>query len=210
MDPLLAVAVALGALPVMWWISQLRFASNVLFRAPIVKIANATRNKPTMVIGRVRGMGRLLTAPLSQRPCVVYEVMVEAPGDFDVMRFRQRQLLHETEARDFIVEDDSGRALVVVEGAALALNVAWLPYPAAGETSLHDALLDEHRLDPPVPHALRFTEMVLVPGERVAVFGASEHRPDPTREPRDYRSSSSWLVIRAARLSNDESVLCRG
>ena len=205
MDALLPIVVTLGTLPVLWWVSQLQFARNVLFRAPVVKIADATRNKPILVIGRVRSIGQPLIAPLSRRPCVVYELSIEEPAASG-----HRQLARETEARDFIVEDDSGRALVVVERASLALNVASLPCRMHEDISHHAALLRRLRIGTFAVEQLRFTEMVLVPGERVAVFGPGEHRPDPTREAPDYRSSSTWLAIRALRLSNDESVLCRG
>jgi hypothetical protein len=205
MDALLPIVVAIGMAPVLWWLSELRFAHNPLFRAPVVKIADATRGKPTLAIGRVRSIGQPLVAPLSRRPCVAYELLL-----VDSALGRSRQLARESEAQDFIVEDDSGRALVVVERASLALNVAWLPFRMYGDMSHHVALLRRHGFGPSRAQHFTFIEMVLVPGERVAVFGPSEHRPDPTREPRDYRSSSNWLAIRAFRLSNDESVLCRG
>jgi hypothetical protein len=76
---------------------------------PEVPIANVPDGEQVTIAGRVESTLRLLTSPMSQSACVVYEVH-DDDGN-----------VRERDAVDFLVRDDSGHARIVANGLETAL-----------------------------------------------------------------------------------------
>ena len=165
---------------------------------PARPIAKAEEGALVVVKGRVRLVGDALIAPLSARRCAVSQVAIHSvathfrPVHTDVM------------ARDFVIEDATGRALVRLGGARARVN-----------------LRRPRRFDPPLPYDsdlvnrflfrlrdltgkwlhgqhLRYLEAALVEGATVVVAGLArwEVDPDPIAWT-GYRETPRRLVLSA-------------
>lgn len=87
---------------------------RALLRAPIWRIGELPEDTIGCVIGTARPVGPALKAPLTGRDCVCYVVTVT----YDQF-FLDRVLIREQRGVTFVLEDDSGRAIVDPDGAEL-------------------------------------------------------------------------------------------
>jgi hypothetical protein len=152
---------------------------------------------PVRVVGRVVAGEVPLTAPITGRPCVAWDLRIEARGDGG-----WSSLVDERQAADFFVEDDSGRALVSVSSPRLSL-AAEERFASGGPGLDHDDGEAEARLAIFLASRghgavaldgldLRFREGVLASGEVVIVGGVARREPAPSSP------VSSLVISRAA------------
>ena len=140
--------------------------------------------------GRVELGGAALHAPLSGRRCACYEVVVLAGhGANPIEVFRERRL------SDFFVVDETGRALIEVDGAYVVMTADWST-PLRGDRL--DAYVLHHGVAP--SPGLQLTEGVIEPGELIDVYGWGVREPDPDpRHVATYRDRPTRLVLRTTR-----------
>jgi hypothetical protein len=145
-------------------------------------IAAVADGQEARIVGRVVPVS-VLTAPLTGRPCVYYEVTVDEYRSNRRGR-RWRTIVHEVRGVGFALEDDTGRALIEIEGAQLAavqdLELRSGAFHSA--TEAENALLERHGLRSQgwlLNKKLRYKEAVFAPGETVAALGRGMREPDP-------------------------------
>jgi hypothetical protein len=147
------------------------------------------------VIGTVRAI-ETLVAPISQRPCVLYQIRVEAQSE-SVDDAAWTPLLVREEGVPFLIADGTDRARVDPEGAQISL----LHDRHLGDGNEPDedgrgaAFLARYGKSPS-GRRLRFSEGIIEEGERIAVSGLGSREPD--REPpsgeRGYRDGPATIL----------------
>jgi hypothetical protein len=171
---------------------------RALLRIPRRAIAEVRSGERVRIIGRVVPC-ELVEAPLSGRPCVCYEVVVNEIG-----KNGAGELLRKVHAARFFVEDESGRALIDPTRAGLSLI---LVEDHTTHSSLFGGAPDPRQVAVFPGHAkrlenllllrqLEYTEGILAPGERVAVVGQGVVEPDPdsSLRPGGYRDAPAMLL----------------
>jgi hypothetical protein len=167
-------------------------------RAPIGQAAGGL----TKIQGQLVHCWPPLQAPISGRPCAVYEVIVETIEENKTVR-----LIHEIRGQPFMLHDESGRAFVSYdEQTAIILrqDVKQVSGTLREPTPAMLALLQRHdeaaRRIFGLNRPLQYREAVLEAGELVTAFGIAAREPDPdpaTAYAVGYHSPT-WLAIRAA------------
>jgi len=172
-------------------------AGYVLKRMQATPIAKVAHGASAKIVGRARAVGLPLTAPLSGRPCVGYDLRVSGtpgltPSESDSHRTLQA-LYGEQTLDNFIVRDDSGEALVAARSPATARAAELID----GRCALHlvrdrqERKIPFRRMSPALSRFLqgqkpsplyRVTEAVLEQGEWVAVYGQCWWEADPQEE----------------------------
>lgn len=201
----LVVAAALRATYFSEHAQRVRELQNV----DVTRIADAVNGDVVRIVGVLRERGELLRAPLTGRACAFFDVRVEEL----VSRGKSTswiERINEMGSQPFVLEDESGRALVETKRFVCAV---------VRDTNLrsgtfHDAqpemeaLLGRHGQESTntlgLNRSLRYTEGVLEPGERVTVLGRARWEDDPEGTAVDgarggYRTSAKRrrLVIEA-------------
>ncbi len=150
------------------------------------------------VTGRVRRRGELLKAPVSGRPCVAFQLLVE---DHDADGWGK--LLELRDARPFVIADETGDALV--DTAAGPFHLA-LHSDERGGTGLFDrigaaqrqALMSVGAFESPgkTRGKRRYREGILREGEIVAVGGRGLREVSAEATSVNPRQPPQWLVLR--------------
>jgi len=140
--------------------------------------------------GTVRPIGdRLLTAPLSGRPCVYYCAVVlldpySRRSLDDVRQSLETLLVTETSSVPFLLEDGGERAVIDARGAKVHCaydHRTWSKALFDATTEQH-AILERNELlqqDWWNTRKLDYVEGILSPGERIVVLGGGTREPDP-------------------------------
>jgi hypothetical protein len=164
-------------------------------------IDRARMGETIKVVGRLRGTGPTFTAPLTGATCVWYRTVAQT---WDGFLYSPRRII-EHRWQDFVVEDESGSALIRMQGAEVSLEEMRTPWsfepPAPWDErsaattenvrrflAAHGFELRYHRRsilermlsEEPKKRGARFREVVLREGDRIAVLGKAVHEPDPT------------------------------
>jgi len=181
-----------------WWVSEEQRIRRALQRAPRVDIHEARAGDVVKIIGKVASAGAQLQAPLSGRACVLYDVLV-------LQRYGNngwREIIRETNAVDFLVEDETGRAIVQTRPIRLhAENDRWFDSGFMNDaTPQLEAFLEKHGKESGglmFNKTLRYQECVFEAGELVAALGEAgwERDPDPDHAGEGYRDAPKRLVI---------------
>jgi hypothetical protein len=205
-------AVAGGAALAAWYYAPRQKILRALREVSVTPVRDAIDGELVRVVGRLRPGPRLLQAPLSGRACALFEVEV----DLKVKRGKSSQwrpLIRESEAIDFFLEDDTGRALVRIaeRQTALVLDHEQRSGFLDDPTPALEAYVARHGHETTggfgLNRTLRYREGVLEPDETVAVLGRGrwEDDPDPgaARAGEGYRASArrKRLVIEPSALS---------
>jgi hypothetical protein len=178
-------------------------------------VAALDENQARKIVGRVRVSGEELEAPLSGRPCVLYEVQVESRTEGSAF-FRP---VTEVKAVPFWVEEGERRVLVVPSCVR-----TWLvPQLAKNTGVLHEppeTLLQFLRLHGRSVRIewgrqpLAYREGTIADGDTVAVIGVprSEADPEAGRELMGYRMAPVRVRMLASKrqpvlVSNAEGAL---
>jgi hypothetical protein len=186
-------------------------AGNFLWPSRRARINRAVASRPRALVhdahgtvrltGRVRPIGDLLRAPLTGRPCLAYEVVVDQPGSGGWWRCVELR-----EVSPFLVVDESGEARIDPSGPFLMS----LRYHRTGDTGvlskypdMHEDLASLLSTRGVVSTTLfgrwrrfRYGEAVLAEGGTVSVSAGSFHEVDPTGERVDQRSPPERVVLR--------------
>jgi hypothetical protein len=157
------------------------------------------------LIGRIRRSGDLLRAPLSGRPCIAYEVLVDEPGLVSKRGGAEwRRMVELREAQSFFVADESGEARIDTSGPFLMS----VDYDRSGKTEgkypgKHQDLASFLTSIDVVSTdwlgewiSFRYAEGVLEDGELVTVSADSVLEVDSGGERAGPRSPPQRLVLR--------------
>jgi len=187
-----------------FWPSRRRRVERALVARPRALVHDA--HGTTRLTGRVRRIGELLCAPLSGRPCVAYEVVVQELGRSSGPGVPAWRSVERSDAHPFLVADESGEARIDTSGPYLMS----LSYDHSGNTGGFDKFPDKHPALATfllslavVPtnwlgrwRRFRYAEGVLEEGELVSVSADSVLEVDPMGERADLRSPPRRLVLR--------------
>ncbi len=184
-----------------WWFSAEQVAKRKLKKAEAVSIARAQEGSLIKIAGTLCLEAASLDGPLSGRACAGYLVEVKEKRRSG-KNSHWRTVIREQEMVSFLVEDETGRALVKAGGATLVLvrdshESSGFLNDAPGHV---EAFLQRHGRSSEgflgMNKTMRYTEGVLEPGEEVAVLGVArwELDPDPTRTD-GYRGRGKRLVV---------------
>jgi hypothetical protein len=189
-----------GYLVARWYGSPALWA---LRRAPRHAIQSFPEGQPGRIVGIVEAHeGKTVRAPLSGRTCVAYAVRVEECENRGQRGARWKSLVQDFDAMNFVVVDDSGRALVRAAGS-------W-PSPVMDRvrsTGLFqnagpalETLLNAHGHSSRgvlFNKKLRCEEGVIAVGTRVAVLGIGRRESEPQGDVAvgSYRESPRRLTM---------------
>jgi hypothetical protein len=203
------VAVVLVLLAGLWAIGLIYFLNGDrrlkrrLWKLPIsTSIAQTPENTDVRVSGALAYVegNAPLKAPISNRPCVAWRVIVEERRS-NGKSSSWYKVIDESDSTGFALEDESGRA--IVDGTAL--NLA-LDFDASDDQGMFNdgspelmAFLETHGVQTHgflLKKTLRAREGKLEVGERVTVGGIGVFMNDPSAQS-GYRGSAKLLQIRA-------------
>ena len=188
-----------------WYNAPERVARRALAKLPVLPIANIPEGALARVTGRVRIFGQPRVAPLSGRPCAFYRVRVLEKRTSE-KGTHWRTIVDETAGSDFLVVDDSGKALIRYERSARFVVVKDVNLRSG---TFHDPTPTMNRFLEQRGHSgkgwilnkeIRYHEGVLEPGETVTIAGRATWEPDPEPEPgadSGYRTAPQRLVVKA-------------
>ena len=194
---LLAIgAVGLARIAYTIFLSQEARTTRALANRPRTRIRDAAEGT-VRVTGRVRRRGDLLKAPVSGRPCVAYQLLVEEDND------GWGQLRELWDARPFVIADETGEALVDTVAGPFRLA---LDSDERGGTELFDQIGEAQRqaivsvgsFESPGRPRLnrRYREGILREGETVAVGGRGLWETSAEGTSANLRDPPKWLVLR--------------
>jgi hypothetical protein len=169
----------------------------------------AEAHGPVRVTGRIHRDAKLLEAPLSGRPCVVYELVVDELSSGSLSSGSPslwRRLLDLRQTCPFLLEDDSGTARIDPAGPGFValvhdhVGVTSGVYP--GNHLALRTVLESCGLLPMTWRGrwmpLRYAEGVLAAGELVTVGGNAAREIDQGGDSPSLRSPPRRLVIRGS------------
>lgn len=184
----LLVLAVIGVIAVVSYLNSDKYkVRKALETTPRTAIRELREGATAKVLGKVVPLGaELLTAPLSGRACVCWEVIVEEQTGGKNKYWRER--IHELRQRDFLLDDGTGVAHVIARDMKIVAtsdskqssgflrdaSPALEAFLAAHDMSSQGLLFNK---------TLRYREGVFEPGEQVAVLGAVTLEDDPSRGP---------------------------
>jgi len=137
-------------------------------------IAHIKDGAPARITGTVSALGKTLTSPIGEKPCVGFRLEIER-----LTGKRGTNVMRREECGPFVMADESGKA--TIEGQVL-LGIEWehdwsdLPQEWYGVLEaagvLTDGLFFRRRFV--------FRQALLQPGDRVSACGFAYFEPDPT------------------------------
>jgi hypothetical protein len=159
-------------------------------------IADLPEDTPGRVAGIAQPPSEPLIAPFSGRPCVYYAASIERRSPMDPAALAATPLAadagwlvlaSETRSIAFVIQDETGRALIEPTAARVELDAsASAPLDGASLTLRQREFLAQHQILEP-GDSLRYREVAIAVGEAIAVFGSGTREPDPEAIPADYR-----------------------
>lgn len=190
---LLGIALITGVGGATWYFAPTQRRRRVLRRALRRALPWPIAELPEGVIGRVTGHARILdgtlVAPLSGRRCVAYEIVLA-----ENTHNSHREIAREARGVPFLLEDDSGRAVIDPADAAYALDLDRRATGGGEDTTRPELAAMFERLGLPATLGTRrkiaLREGVIEAGERVSVLGVAAREPDPTAAPAGYRDAA--------------------
>ncbi|HEY5922885.1 MAG TPA: GIDE domain-containing protein [Kofleriaceae bacterium] len=184
---LLALGVAGFAAWAFWYYSNDQQIRRRLRKTPTRSIQELRDDELGKVVGRARGLDEMLEAPLSGRRCVYFVAIVEEQRSTGKSSY-WKTIIKETRGVLFMLEDDSGRALVDATAARIAIDFDGKSKSGTFDdpTPVERAFLDRHGQKGEgwiFNRTLRYREAVIADGETIAVLGAGTREPDPDAPP---------------------------
>jgi hypothetical protein len=188
---------------------------GTLFQYERTAIAKARMGEMVKIVGRLRATTTLFTAPLTGATCVWYRTIAQT---WDGFLYSPRRIV-EHKWQDFFVEDESGSALIRMQGAEVSLEEmrgSWCYEPpapwdergaatenvrrflAAHGFELHyfpRSILERMLTEVPKKRGARYREVVLREGDTVAVLGKAVQEPDPTAASVAFRQPALRVVL---------------
>lgn len=178
---MIAGVVAVGGLIV--YFDKERRVRRLLKNATRTDIASFPDGGQAKIVGQVEIAGHQLAGPLTGRPCVYYEAVVEeyrSSGNSS----RWVTVIREANGVPFFVRDGSGRALIdpSMANVSLVRDAQTKSGTFDGATPAEEAFLARHNRESKgwfFNKTLRYREGVFEPGEHIAAFGTGVREPDP-------------------------------
>jgi hypothetical protein len=163
-----------------WYFAEAKRVKRALAAAPITAVATLLEGDTVRVVGTLLPGPSTLTAPLSGRPCAAYLLRVR-----EQMGKSWKEIIRESDAVEFAVDDGSGTVLVRPGNFKLGLEDDhnertgfWSdPSERVKEYLLARGESAEGALG--LKRVLQFNEAVLEEGERVAVWATVMLETDP-------------------------------
>jgi hypothetical protein len=207
----LVIVALLVGLPAWALWEQRRARTRSPFRTTArTPVARAREGKLTRLVGRVRCDGPLLAAPLTGRPCALYQVTVKEDDGGAAYTIIHQECRH---INAFQLDDGTGCALVRLRGgepppevepffeAPMAFSSAWHE-PAAGRLR---RFIEERGLTARSsssflqPSRLLFEEGIVGEGDTVAVVGLARFELDRAgvAGPQPYRDAAHLATLQA-------------
>lgn len=189
------VIVSTGGGLVGWWASERYKLAKKIGRVPRRSIAQVEDNTRACISGIVRRYEGGVEAGLTGRPCLVYHVEVIGPISETVAI--RRTLVDEVHGALFVLEDETGRALIDPTDAAVDIKFdSWSNHRTwLQPTPRTDAVLARHGFTKPTPFwksQLWCTEGVIRTGDRITVVGLCVREGD--RGAGTYRDGAALLL----------------
>lgn len=163
-----------------------------LAEAPPTRVRDVVDGSVVRLVGTVKLLGEPNLAPLSQRPCTYYDLLV-TEGRFA----GGRPLVQKATGFVFLLVDETGSARVTVESAEVEVvrDVIQQSGGATQATRRMEGILARSGIRSRTffgHRHLRFEEGVLKEGDRVTVTGLGRWEPDPHASTDDgvYRNST--------------------
>ncbi|MFN0253583.1 MAG: hypothetical protein ACKV2T_42340 [Kofleriaceae bacterium] len=152
-------------------------------RQTIVSIADVKDGARACIQGYVEALGQL-RSPMTNQPCAGWFISIEETGMAD-RRFAGALACH----GEMLVRDDTGRALVLFDGARFAWPTSttdgWpsgLQASARWTATERDAFeRSKARLNYPMTSGVRFHEHAIFAGAHIYVYGHAQREPDRSR-----------------------------
>ncbi len=189
---LILLAAAAGLIALLWVRgSAAKRLRRAMANAPQVLVREAGDGQVAKLVGRLRLAEEPLAAPFSGRACAYFEAIFEQSElghSAELWRTVSFEKRHHTRVW---LEDDSGRALVLLESPTVFLTMDVQADEGAGPCSARELVGDKR---------LRRREGALEPGERIGVVGLCrwEADPDGVDAGAVYREPPRRLTVRAA------------
>ena len=182
-----------------WFSADLKMKRRIRSYPLVPRIADVPEYKDIRVSGTLAYAEGLapLSAPFCKRPCVAWQVVVEAG-----VGKNWQEVIRENKAVDFVLEDESGKA--IVDGTSLTLV---LKNEILGKSGIFLGTSPElvefcaRRNVETLGRALRMREGILALNEVVTVCGQGRFERDVNAQT-DYRSQAQ--VLRIGPLANGE------
>lgn len=197
-----AILAGLSVLSV--WIFSVYFSDAAkqrrqLHKAPTLTIANFPRQQVGKIAGKARRKEKILTAPLSGRPCLFYTVTVHETVTYG-KNTTSRERIRDVHGVAFYVEDETGRAVVnpldavmfVEQDTSLRSGTFNDATPALEEYLARFGMKSTGPLG--FNLTLRYVEGIIEEGEAVRVLGYGMHDTDHERAS-GYRDTATLLVL---------------
>jgi len=190
-----------------WYFGREQRLKRRLRSLPVQPIAETPEGKDVRVAGRLAYVdgNAPLTAPISGRPCAAWRVVVEemrGGGGNNNSKRKWVAVVTESEARDFLLEDSTGRARV--DGTLVELV---LDFDSRGSTGvfrdaspqLKDFLFWRGIATEGLVFNknMRYREGILEAGEKVTVAGSGRWENDPSQRAGGYREVGRILRVGA-------------
>jgi hypothetical protein len=176
-----------------WNFSEATQLRRRLRKAPTKRINELADDELGKVVGRARRIDDGLVGPLTGRPCVYFIAVVEERRSTGKSSY-WKQIIRESRGVPFMLEDDSGRALVDATAARIMLDFDGRSSSGSFDdpSETERAFLSRHGEKGQgwiFNRTLRYREAVIADGETIAVLGAGTREPDPDAMPSDaYRA----------------------
>jgi len=189
---------------------------GTLLQYPTTWISQVRMGDTVKIVGKLRSTAPAFTAPLSGATCIWYRTVAQT---WDGFLYSPRRIV-EHKAQDLFLEDETGSALIRMDGAEVSLEemrVGWSYDPPAPweddrgattenvrrflgahghELRYHSRSILERMLsEEPKKRGVRYREVVLREGDRVAVLGKAVQEPDPTVSPTGLRQPVLRIVL---------------
>ncbi len=180
----IAVAVAVVGIGAVTYFSREAQLRRAMKAVPLSTVAGATEGARVRIVGRVVQRDHVLDAPLSQRRCVAFRVLVETRRQSGKSSHWVKTIDEHSEV-DFILEDETGRARVEAPGGEFLIVLDH----SESSGFLNDATPELEEFLTARGHTstsfigmnktMRYREGALELGEQIAVVGLARWEDDP-------------------------------
>ena len=170
-----------------WYCSKDRVTLRRLRRAPLRAIDSFPDGQSGRIVGRLVYASEPLIAPLSNRPCAYYHVMVEEYQSSGETGY-WKKVIDSEQGRDYILEDETGKALVRMNDARIAVHKDehYRSGTFNDATPNLERFLNEHGDRSTgflgLNKSLRYEEGALEEGEEVTVLGVGHWIDNPQKD----------------------------
>lgn len=177
-----------------WYFSKAQRLKREIADAQRWSIAELPESTLGRIVGAAKPLKETLTSPLGGQKCIYYLAVVTTGGKHPKVVAREERSV------PCIIEDDSGRAIVDVDGAEMVLSQDSMTSSGTFDdaTETERAFLERHGQQPEgavFNRSLVYTETTISIAETIAVLGAGVREPDPDAAPTDaYRGAPAMRL----------------